>query len=302
MRSSLINYGKKVNNINEARAALNYNILKEEIYDADGRPLGNWRGIINSETRRCVGVVGHNFTYIQPSETLEIVQRAVEATGAVWNSVAAFGGGASIIATASLPDKKLVAPKRGDAVSVGFGIRDYFDGSGRISGDVFINVLACTNGAKARRGLFNFSKKHTPSLRDVLDGIRFKFAVAVEQAVEDFRGVMVKLDSTEMTQAEHDAFTLRLFNVESETALRDGAQTPTRTFNRVEEVRSLFTRGAGNVGRTRWDSFNAVTEHLDWFSTFRETEGTTREENRFASLTGGNAARVRETAMELLLN
>jgi fido (protein-threonine AMPylation protein) len=55
------------------------------------------------------------------------------------------------------------------------------------------------------------------------------------------------------------------------------------------------------VGRTRWDAFNAVTEHLDWAGTFRETEFS-REENRFESLVTGSAARVRERAMELLLN
>lgn len=301
MRSSIIQYGQNVSNIEAARAALNYNVSKEEIFDADGNSLADFRGMFNSETRQILGVVKKGFTFIQPSESLEIMEAAVKATGARWTSVASVRGGASLYAFAELPaEKQIRAPKRGDLVSMGFGIRDAFDGSALISGSVFANVLACTNGAKSKRNLFAFAKKHTASLSEVIEGIRYKFAVAVDEAVEEMRATVTQLDNTPMTKSEHDAFTLRLFGVRDEVALTDGS-TPTRTLNRVNEVRSLFVRGMGNVGRTRWDSFNAVTEYLDWYSTFRETN-VSFEENRFLSITDGNAARVREQALELLLN
>lgn len=297
-RTAIFNYGKRVCSLEQARAALNYSVSKEEIFDADGQPLGDFRGMFNSNTRRILGVVKRNFTFIQPSQSLEIMEAAVNATGARWTSVAALHGGASLIAFAELADAKIVAPKRGDTVAIGFGVSDSFDGSARLSGSVFASVLACTNGMKSSKGLFGFSKKHTPSLTEVVAGIRHTFADKVNDAVAEMRGLVTQLDNTPMSQAEHDTFTLRLFGVPSETALRDGS-TPSRTENRVDEVRSLFTRGAGNVGRTRWDSLNAVTEYLDWYSSFRET-GVDREENRFLSITSGNAARVREDAIALL--
>ena len=303
MRTSILNYGTNVNSLEQARAALNYGIAKEEIFDQDGKSLGDFRGIFNTSTRRCLGIPKKGFTFIQPSESLEIMEAAVKASGARWKSVAATHGGGKLFAFAELPEtKSIVAPKRGDVVSIGFGLSDCFTGASALSGDVFATVLACTNGAKGRKGLFNFFKKHTPSLSEVIAGIRFNFAVAVDSAVEDFRGVVNQLDTTPMTQAEHDTFTLRLFGVADETALRSET-TPTRLQNRVDDVRALFVRGQGNVGRSRWDSFNAVTEYLDHgAATFRETEGVSRAENRFTSLVSGNAANLRAEAMELLLN
>ena len=301
MRSSILNYGHGVSSLAQAQTALNYGIAKEEIFDADGQSLGNFRGIFNTATRKCLGVPKKGFTFIQPSESLEIMENAVRATGAQWKSVAALNGGGKLYAFAELPaEKSIVAPKRGDTVGMGFGISDCFTGDAGLAGDVFATVLACTNGAKARKGLFNFFKKHTPSMSEVIAGIRLNFAIAVDNAVEDFRGVVNKLDTTPMTQAEHNVFTLRLFDIRDETALL-ADETPTRTQNRVNDVRVLFTRGLGNRGQTRWDSFNAVTEYLDHGSTFRETD-VSREENRFNSLVSGNASRVRDTALELLLN
>jgi hypothetical protein len=74
---------------------------------------------------------------------------------------------------------------------------------------------------------------------------------------------------------------------------------------------NLFRNGQGNIGRTRWDAFNAVTEYFDHY------EGATRISNaiergqdvrksmerRFLnSLAGGQTNIVKHKAYELLTN
>lgn len=303
-RIPLSRFGKSVVSFDDARNALNYRISKEPIRSVEHSddPPSTFRGLYNANTRRMLATCKEGFTFIQPSESLEAMETAVQSVGALWSSVASLAGGAQIYAFADLPDRTIVAPKRGDRMGISFGYCDYFDGSGYSSFPLFGNVLQCTNGMVAREAIFSARVKHTVSMPERIAGIRFNFAMKLQNAVESMQATVTKLDETPMTRSEVNAFSLRLFGVENESALRDPKQTATRTVNKVEAIRTGFVRGTGNRGQTRWDAFNAVTEYLDWSSTFRETAGNTLAENRFSSLVAGNAASVREHALELLLN
>jgi hypothetical protein len=106
--------------------------------------------------------------------------------------------------------------------------------------------------------------------------------------------LIVTLDNRPMSQQEMTGFVERLYPA-------NGEELSTRTENVRSAIVTGFSRGTGNRGQTRWDAFNAVTEYLDWQSTFKET-AFPREENRLDSLLNGNAAKVRNRALELLLS
>ncbi len=108
------------------------------------------------------------------------------------------------------------------------------------------------------------------------------------------QSVVTKLDDTPMSRGEVVAFAEQLFPVR-------GEELSARTENMRGDIVAGFSRGTGNQGQTRWDALNAVTEFVDWQSTFRETEFS-REENRFESVMHGNGAGLRARALELLLN
>lgn len=78
------------------------------------------------------------------------------------------------------------------------------------------------------------------------------------------------------------------------------ADIPTKTLTSLDTLATLFTRGAGNTGRTRWDAFNAVTEFVDHSRTVRVTEGRSRAEVRFESTLMGSGDEVKARAFDLL--
>lgn len=78
---------------------------------------------------------------------------------------------------------------------------------------------------------------------------------------------------------------------------QDESDVPTRTRNIRTELVTLFQRGQGNLGRSRWDALNAVTDYIDHHATIRG-ENSTRLES--ALLTGG--AETKQRAFELLTN
>ena len=179
-------------------------------------------------------------------------------------------------------------------LSVGFF--DRWDGGGKAKLQLLLNVLACDNGMTRNESLLTFSEKHCEgTLHARFSAIEFNLNMRLLEQVEEMQGIVTKLDTTPMTSAEAVSFARALFPAEDET------KVPTRTTNTREAIATGFVRGTGNVGQTRWDAFNAVTEQLDWNGTFRETEFS-REENRFDSIVSGAVARTRARALELLLS
>jgi hypothetical protein len=73
-----------------------------------------------------------------------------------------------------------------------------------------------------------------------------------------------------------------------------------RPVARREELVSLFNDGAGNTGSSRWDAYNAVTEYVTHQATYRKTESTSAETNRFLGVLENNL--LSQRALSLLLN
>lgn len=299
-RRSLGLYGKAALSFDEAVKAVDYRVTKEPLFDADGKELpSEFRGIFNANTRRPLGVAGDGYTFYQPAESLEIMRAAVETiNGAKWRSVVVTHGGAHIAAFAQLRTE-IKAPKRGDRVGLSFFMRDYFNQKGVHSFGLNAETLACTNGAITSESIFSMSGKHTGSLKDRIEGARLTLAMKVQDEVERLRGFVHRLDSVAMSRNEMDGFSLQLFGLKDESALSEASP---QLRSKVETVRELFIRGTGNVGKSRWDAFNAVTEFTDWHGSFRTTDNASADENRFLSILGGPVMKLKDRAAELLLN
>lgn len=295
VRYSLSQFGTKVADYSAACAAVPFTFSQEAVCRAStGAVIPNSKGLFRSDTGGCVGIHSDGFGFVQPSESLATLERARALVGGTWSSVASTKGGRQLAAFVNI-EAEITAPKRGDKVGLSIAYFDRFDGTGRARLQLFANVLACDNGVTKSDSLVTFSEKHCGSIRERFVSMEFNLAMKLQEQVEEMQSTVNALDNTPITQSEVDAFARVLFPA------ADEANVPTRTANARDAIATGFVRGTGNVGRTRWDAFNAVTEHLDWSSTFRETEFS-REENRFESIVSGSASRVRSRALELLLN
>ena len=295
VRYSLSQFGTKVADYSAACAAVPFTFSQEAVSRAStGAVIPNSKGLFRSDTGGCVGIHSDKFGFIQPHESLAVLERARALIGGQWSSVAVTKGGRQLAAFVSI-ETQITAPKRGDKIGLSLGHFDSFDGTGRERLPLLANVLACDNGVVRGESIVTFSEKHTANIRERFAAVEFNLAIKLQEQIEELRGVVNALDNTPITQSEVTAFARTLFPA------ADEANVPTRTANVRDAIATGFVRGTGNVGRTRWDAFNAVTEHLDWQGTFRETEFS-REENRFESIVSGSASRIRSRALELLLN
>lgn len=295
VRFPLAMFGKKIANHAEACAAIPFTIVSEPAArHSTGKAIPNTQNLYRSDNGFCLGQHTPQFTYLQPCDSLRTLEKARQLVGGEWQSVSVTKGGRSLAAFVGL-ESQIVAPKRGDRVGLSIGYFDSYDGSGKAILPLFANVLACENGMTRAESIMSFSAKHSASLSERFAAMEFKLLVNLQDQIADLTNTVAALDNRAMARDEMTGFARKLFPAKDET------DVPTRTENVRAEVIANFTHGRGNVGRTRWDAFNAVTEHLDWQATFRETDFS-REENRFDSLTVGNGAKTRARALEMLLN
>jgi hypothetical protein len=293
VRKPLSMFGRAVNCVADAVKAIGFSIISEPAARlSTGKEIPNTQNLYRSDNGYCLGQHTPQFTFIQPNEFMETLEKARQLVGGVWRSAGAFKGGKAVAGFFDI-EAKITAPSRGDKVGLSVGGFDRFDGNGLNRLQLFVNTLACDNGMVSQRSLFAFSEKHNGSLVERFAAMEFNLAIRLQTEVEQMESLIHHLDSVQMDGGEMEAFAIRLFPATDENDVSTRIQT-TR-----ESVIEGFANGLGNVGRTRWDAMNAVTEYLDWQSSFRETEYS-REENRFESLTTGNASKVRARALELL--
>jgi hypothetical protein len=295
VRIPLSSFGTKVNSYASAVDAVGFSIEKIQMrHPVTSATLPGEYGLFRNDTGGCLGIHSKNFGVLQPSETLKTLERARAIVGGEWSSVAVTKGGRQLAAFINI-ETQITAPKRGDKVGLSVAFFDRWDGGGKAKLQLLLNVLVCDNGMTKGESLVNFAEKHCEgTLGDRFSSIEFNLNFRLLEQIEEMQGVVNQLDNTPMTKPEVVSFARALFPAVDE------AKVPTRTENVRDSIVTGFSRGTGNVGQTRWDALNAVTEQLDWQGTFRETEFP-RDENRFDSIVSGSAARTRNRALELLL-
>ncbi len=306
VRKSMAYAGKVVRSHAEACAAIGFTVLSEPAQCSDriaalsgSALIPNTQNLYHSGTGFCLGQHSPDFSFIQPCDSLETLERARQLVGGQWASVYANKGGAQIAGFIEI-DAKITAPKRGDKVGLSIAYFDYYNGRGFARMGLFADVLACNNGMTHSESLVSFSAKHNSGIEARFEALKFKLFVNLQHQVEEMQGIVTKLDTAAISRSEVEAFAATLFPATDESNV-SGKLTNIR-----EAIVTGFSRGTGNVGQTRWDAFNAVTEYLDWSATYRGTSNGgvefSAEENRFESLTSGRNAQVRSRALELLLN
>lgn len=74
----------------------------------------------------------------------------------------------------------------------------------------------------------------------------------------------------------------------------------TRAENQLKDLNRLFVSGTGNLGKTRMDAFNAVTEYVDHSRSSRVSDGREEGEVRFESALMGSGDALKAKAFDLL--
>ena len=259
-----------------------------------GQVLEGSKGLVavNGTDKWPLSVVGQDYGVMQ-NETFWGILEHVYQSRPVVETAGTLGNGKRVWALISAGEHSIQA---GDKVLEYDLWVNSFDGSYALSCLGTVVRVVCQNTltmavGKARKRLM--SVKHTINVNQTAAS-----AVATLTASRDARLVelakMRRLAELDMSFDEAVQFFRDLMGVTSVT------EAHTRTLNNVDQLTDLFSNGKGNVGETRWDALNAVTEFSDHHRTLRVGDGN-RAEARFTSALLGSGADLKSRAFEMLV-
>jgi len=283
----------------------NFEVEKEQsFFLSDGKPtrgLG-FQVVTNHDSPRSLGTVGNDYRPLQNREVFTSIFETAQAFGAVPDQAGLLDRGATCWLTFKLPSPiSLKESGRPDDLSCPYILAlANHDGTKNAFFKAYSTRYVCANQirliASSRDAGACFKVRHSTKAAE-----RFAVAKSVFQKTlgkaKEYERFCNHLNSAPMAISEVENFAKQLLPASDELAV------PTRTENMRSEIVDLFSNGQGNLGQSRWDALNAVTEWVDHKRSTRKTEGRSSGENRFVSaMIGGSGERIKEKAVKILSN
>jgi phage/plasmid-like protein (TIGR03299 family) len=286
-----------LNSRDALRAAhLDWRVVQNEVFTwsnggARYAAVPGHKAIAREDTGAVLSIMKDSYHPIQNAEAFEFFDAVVGEGQAVYDTAGALHGGRRVWIMARLPKALFI---EGDELERNILLVTSHDGSSTLKMMHVTTRVVCQNTLSIALS----NAQHTIS---ILHRGNYKARVAeAQRALKisygyfDQLGLLIgELAKAPFARSEMQHFTEELLPI------RDGEKSP-RTEKARGEIASLFTRGAGNHGRTKWDALNAVTEFVDHHRTYGKTQLGDATETRFASTLFGSGAEIKSRAVSLL--
>ena len=286
------------------KAGLDFEVESVNLGTATGNEnYDRFYGLRNSKTGHVYTVTGRKYTPIQNHELIDAFDEVREMYGAEYKAAGVMRGGSRVWVQAQLPkDYTFEIPNRkGDKINSMLTMLIGHDGI--ISNCIFPTSMrgACNNQfvAMTRESTRDYRIQHYSNWSDRLDLVKSVFAKNIN-SLKNMYTDFAALDSKAISKEELYNFLGELYPMKDDE--------DERTVNRHNDIAALFNRGAGNLGKSRWDAFNAVTEYVDHhqhatrMANAIENKNHEYIQNRIGSLStpGGQMDRFKRKALNLL--
>ena len=262
-----------------------------------------FQGICRQDNGKCLGIVKGRYEPIQNREAFSFFDSLIGQGKAVYDTAGALRDGKQVWLLAKIDGEIEI---NGDAHRQFALMVTSHDASYTLQTSYVVERVVCANTLSiALSGATQTVKiKHTKEWKNKEEearrvlGLGEKYFTTIQEALS---GMNEKL----LTRGQMSEFT-RLITA----GQRDG-ESPldwvtrvraekaddisTRTTNIRGEIDSLFNHN-GNLGKSRWDALNAVTDYVDHNSTVRGGNG------RLENALFGSGARLKQTAFNTLQN
>jgi len=292
-------------------AGFDFEVEKTPVLDLEGKEITGHFNIRRSDTKQTFAIMRKRYTAIPMDEMFRPFHEMVQEYGAEYESAGLIGGGKKAWISAKLKDSFTLKNRSNDKVDnriMAFGSNDgtkrnaYFG----IAQRIFCNNQLRTIMQKANESDYWIS--HTKNWKEQLDLARKGFESAL-RGLASFEKIANLLDKKDMTSDECRGFaTLLLPDPErkkDEKGKEIEVRTTSRLVNRREAIVDLFANGAGNLGATRWDALNGLTEWVNHHNNAGklEKQGRQAAERRLVStLMGGPQDQLMQRGLNLLVN
>ncbi|MDP6585485.1 MAG: DUF932 domain-containing protein [Anaerolineales bacterium] len=289
-----------------SKAGLDFEVEQINLGGATGdENFDRFYGLRNNRTGHVYTVTGKKYTPIQNHELIDAFDEVRKMYGAEYKNAGVMRGGSRVWVQAQLPkDYTFEIPNRkGDKINSMLTMLIGHDGI--ISNCIFPTSMrgACNNQfvAMTRESTRDYRIQHYSNWSDRLDLVKSVFAKNIN-SLKNMYTDFAALDSKAISREELYNFLGELYPMKDDE--------DERTVNRHNDIAALFSRGAGNLGKSRWDAFNAVTEYVDHhqhatrMANAIENKNHEYIQNRIGSLStpGGQMDRFKRRALNLLTN
>ena len=282
-------------------ANLDFDILQDSIFTPEGEEIKDKTLLRRSDNKHILGVVGSKYTPVNTRTMLEPFHEVVQQYNATYESAGVIRGGKKCWISATMPGSFTVPGRSEDVINQRIVCLISNDGLGRNAYFTLANRLMCNNQLRLIMDQANksqYSLHHTKNWERQFSAATEGFREAIK-AQARFEEIVGTLSEVKMTTGEIEVFTRHLYNLHDQKV-----QTP-QALKREEQMKVLFVRGQGNLGESRWDALNAVTELLDHHRNRKSKTkiGARRSlENRFIrNNLSGSGDSIKQRAVSLLL-
>jgi len=300
-------------------AKLGWEVVPRECFiignDGNAKIIDGKTAIVRADTDNALAIMSDRYQTLQNRECFAFFNAvtAPEAGGekaAIWDTAGALDGGRKVFAQAKLLGNMIIGKgKRKEETEKRLLFFTSHDGSAAVTGLWTPIRVVCQNTLSAALGNFKnkFAVRHTKNALS-----RVTEAQRVMGLTEGYFKVYEEAMNQLFTQ-KVDGEYVKGFMAEMFPSTEDEhGDIATRVENKRNEVLSLFERGAGNYGSTRYDLLNGLTEWVDHHQNGRVTATSlsrsdrdasqVKAEQRFTRSLLGVGATLKEKALNYLLN
>lgn len=263
--------------------------LKHEGQDTD------YHKVIRTDKNKLLSIVGSRYVPIQNEDSFNFFDEVVGSGQAVYDTAGSLNEGKKVWIMAKLKGQLFIDSRPNDKIDKNVLLVTSHDGSSSLSMQIVGTRVVCANTLSVALGeaTNKINIRHTKNYQDKKD-TAMRALKLCNAYFADLQGVLNVLNSQEMSLDGMNSFAEKLVPMPA-TKTEDS----TRTLNIRNEIVTLFSRGKGNLGKTRWDALNAVTEYVDHTRSTR-TKGQEENEGRFTSSMLGSGANLKDKAFQLL--
>jgi phage/plasmid-like protein (TIGR03299 family) len=275
-------------------ASLNWNVKPLPVF-VDGKQVEHYQAMTRDDNGKVLSILGKRYTPIQNSDAFEFFDSVIGEGQAVYDTAGSLAEGAKVWIMAKLKGSLFIDSNPNDTIDKNVLLATSHDGSSSLQMMIVATRVVCQNTLSvALSEAQNVIKiRHTKNYANKKDAA-MKALGLCNAYFDDLQTVINSLARHPMAKSEMVKFAEKLIPTSEDK------EESTRTQNIRSEIVTLFSRGKGNQGKSRWDALNAVTEYVD-HSRATRTSGNDANEARFASAMLGSGYNLKDKAFNLLV-
>lgn len=227
-----------------------FEVEKAQVFYQGDVPVPDTFSLRRVDNHHHLGIVGKNYRPIQMDEMIDVLDKASSQVGDIEHvGYTTSNGGRKALIQSKLADNISV---EGDEIipyfytvmdNSGMGSNKTIPSTERITCDNALHLVNQGSSAMTSRHASTFDQRVEQTVGSIVNSIN---------SARQFSQTMINLKGQKFTRDQMIKLTQTLVPVEEDES--------TKRMAKREKLVELFESGRGNVGETKWDALNALTE------------------------------------------